>query len=135
MEFIFKIDEIDDIANKIMVATKGKTLFALQGAMGSGKTTFTKAFCKTLGVKDMVSSPTFSIINVYNTIDVNAVYHMDLYRLKNLSEAINAGVEDYLYTGNICLVEWPQIIESILPPDVVFININIIDAKTRKIEF
>jgi tRNA threonylcarbamoyladenosine biosynthesis protein TsaE len=135
MEFIFTIDEIESVANKILAATKGKTIFALQGEMGSGKTTFVKAFCKALGVKDMVSSPTFSIINVYHTNKVSMVYHMDLYRLKNLSEAINAGVEDYLYSGNICLVEWPQIIETILPPEVVFLNINIIDVKTRTIQF
>ena len=111
------------------------TLLAIDGPAGAGKTTFTNAFCKALGVIDVVSSPTFSIINVYETKNDNTIYHLDLYRLKNEEEAINAGVEDCLYSGNICLVEWPDKLPTIFPEETLHINFELIDDTKRRISY
>lgn len=101
--------------------------------MGSGKTTFIHALCDVLGVKDAVGSPTFSIINEYKAGDSSVVYHLDLYRMKNEEEAIQAGVEDVLYGGALCLVEWPEKAPGLFPADTVQISIDIVDSTTRRI--
>ena len=105
--------------------------------MGAGKTTFTKVFCQHFGVDSATSSPIFSLVNEYFYLDTeggqNVIHHLDLYRLKNLEEALDIGIEDYLYDENYCLIEWPQIIESILPDDVLKISIEMIGDSTRKI--
>ena len=102
--------------------------------MGAGKTTFIHALCQAMGVEDVVSSPTFSIINEYKTKQGKTVYHMDLYRIKDQNEAINAGVEDCLYSGNICLVEWPDKATGILPDDTLHLYITSIADNTRKLK-
>jgi len=108
------------------------------GEIGAGKTTFVQSICKELGVKDKVTSPTFSLINEY-TYNENGkpglIYHIDLYRLKDLDEAINIGIEDYLYDENYCFIEWPQLIAPILPDKVVEINLEIIEDSKRKMIF
>ncbi len=108
------------------------------GEIGAGKTTFIQSICKELGVKEKVTSPTFSLINEY-TYEKNGVtgliYHIDLYRLNDLDEAINIGIEDYLYDENYCFIEWPQLISPILPEKVVEINLQIIENSKRKMIF
>jgi tRNA threonylcarbamoyladenosine biosynthesis protein TsaE len=99
--------------------------------MGAGKTTLIHELCSFLNVEDEVSSPTFAIINQYKSPKENTIYHMDWYRLKDEEEAIQAGVEDVLFSGSLCLIEWPSIVESLLPNDVVNIEIEIIDNDTR----
>ena len=134
MELIFTLDDIRQVATQFLTVTAGNKVFAIQGEMGAGKTTFVHALCKVMGVKDTVSSPTFSIINQYSTSDDQTVYHMDLYRLKDENEAINAGIEDCLYSGNTCLVEWPEKIPAIFPDDTLYITITAIDTNTRKLQ-
>lgn len=135
MEVIFKLQQIQDAAATLLKHTSNCKVFAFYGEMGAGKTTFIHALCQAMGVKSTVSSPTFSIINQYTDASGAVVYHMDLYRLKNEQEAINAGVEDSLYSGNICLVEWPEKAPGIFPEDTAHIHISFIDANTRKLSF
>ena len=142
MEWCFSLDNIKMVAKECWQATNGKTVFAFHGQMGAGKTTFIHALCNEIGVKDVISSPTFSIINEYqfipNTIGTGetkkALFHIDLYRLKDAEEAIRAGVEDVIYSGNICLVEWPEKVPSIFPDNTVHINIELVDDKTRRLK-
>jgi tRNA threonylcarbamoyladenosine biosynthesis protein TsaE len=134
MEVNFTLNEIEGAAKKLLAETSNKKVFAFHGEMGTGKTTFIHAQCEAMGVTDVVTSPTFSIINEYKTKDGQTVYHMDLYRIKDESEAIAAGVEDCLYSGNICLVEWPEKAAGILPDDTLQIYITSIDDNTRKLK-
>ena len=135
MEVIFSLQNINEAALKVVEQLGNNKVIALHGEMGDGKTTFTNAICKALGVRDVVSSPTFSIINVYETKYDKTIYHLDLYRLKNEEEAINAGVEDCLYSGNICLVEWPDKLPTIFPEETLHINFELIDDTKRRITY
>ena len=134
MEVIFKLGNIHDAAEKLLANIGSTKVLAFHGEMGAGKTTFIHALCEAMHVKGGISSPTFSIINQYTTEKNTTVYHMDLYRLKNEQEAINAGVEDCLYSGNTCLVEWPEKAPGIFPDGTLHINITMLDTNTRKIE-
>lgn len=134
MEVNFLLSEIDATAKELLAQTGKHKVFAFHGEMGAGKTTFINALCRAMVVEDIVSSPTFSIINQYKTKDGVTVYHMDLYRIKDENEAINAGVEDCLYSGNICLVEWPDKAAGILPDDALHIHITSIADNTRKLK-
>ena len=107
-------------------------VFAFRGEMGAGKTTIVTEFCRHLGVKSSVSSPTFSVINEYRSGE-ETIYHLDLYRLKDENEAIQAGVEDVIYSGAICFIEWPEKVPHILPAETVWIDIEAIDFETRKL--
>ena len=101
-------------------------VFAFDGQMGAGKTTFIKKLCEQMGTTDVVNSPTFAIVNVYDVEQPyrGEVYHFDCYRLKDIREAIDFGAEDYLYSGNYCFIEWPKMIEALLPEDTVYIRIT-----------
>ena len=134
MEVNFTLERIQDTALRLLSVSANYKVFALHGEMGSGKTTFIHAMCEAMGVKDVITSPTFSIINQYNTTQGQAVYHMDLYRIKDENEAINAGVEDCLYSGNICLVEWPEKATGIFPDNTLYITISSVDDNTRKLK-
>lgn len=133
MEVNFTLDQIKETASGLLAAAGAGKVFALHGEMGAGKTTFVHALCEVMGVKDAISSPTFSIINQYRTGTGQTVYHMDLYRLKDEAEAIQAGVEDCLYSGNICLVEWPEKAPAIFPDDTLHLSITYVDDNTRKL--
>ncbi|MEY2917066.1 MAG: tRNA ((37)-N6)-threonylcarbamoyltransferase complex ATPase subunit type 1 TsaE [Bacteroidota bacterium] len=135
MEVIFKLENIQETAEKFLATAGHKKIFAFHGEMGAGKTTFIHALCEAMGVKGSISSPTFSIINQYTTADGNTIYHMDLYRLKNENEAINAGVEDCLFSGDTCLVEWPEKAAGIFPDDTIHLSLTLIDSNTRKLNF
>ena len=134
MEVNFTLEQIQDAVLKLLLAATDYKVIALHGEMGAGKTTFIHAMCETMGVKDTITSPTFSIINQYKTAKGETIYHMDLYRIKDENEAINAGVEDCLYSGNICLVEWPEKASGIFPDDTLHITITSVDDKTRKLK-
>lgn len=99
-------------------------VFAFHGSMGAGKTTIIKAICKELGVKESVTSPTFAIINEYKDGEGNSIYHFDFYRINKLEEAFDFGYEDYFYSGNLCFIEWPEIVESLLPTNCVKVTIE-----------
>ncbi len=132
MELVYRINEINEAAQKVWQQINGNHVVVFDGPMGAGKTTFIQAICRQTGVKDTMSSPTFSIINEYES-EQGSVYHIDLYRCKNEEEAIRAGVEDCLYSGNLCFVEWPSKARGIFPPETIHIGISEIDVQTRKI--
>ena len=133
MDLNFTLENIDQAAKQLLAQTGSDRVFAFHGEMGAGKTTFINALCKVLQVKDSISSPTFSIINQYATADNTIVYHLDLYRLKSAQEAINAGVEDCLFSGNTCFVEWPEKAPAIFPDDSLYITIISTGTDMRKL--
>ncbi|HEY4110034.1 tRNA (adenosine(37)-N6)-threonylcarbamoyltransferase complex ATPase subunit type 1 TsaE [Puia sp.] len=132
MELIFQLQDIEKAAGGFWDAFPLQRIFAFHGNMGAGKTTFIHALCAIRGVTDTVGSPTFSIINEYR-YPGGRIYHLDLYRLKDEEEALRAGVEDVLYSGDLCLVEWPDRAPGIFPSDTVHCRLEIVDPETRKI--
>jgi tRNA threonylcarbamoyladenosine biosynthesis protein TsaE len=123
MEIIYSIDEIQEVAKKIIAENPNKIVL-LHGDMGVGKTTLIKALSKELGVKDATSSPTFSLVNEYQTDKNQYVYHFDVYRLKNETEALDMGIDDYLYSGNWCFIEWAEKIPNLIPDARSIINLS-----------
>ncbi len=132
MESIYGLKEIEKTAQEFITFLQGYKVVAFHGNMGAGKTTFIQAVCKQLGVQENVSSPTFSIINQYTTANGKTIYHIDLYRVKDTEEAMNAGVEECLYSGDVCFIEWPERI-SILPDNTVNVFIKTINETERKL--
>lgn len=116
------LDKIADAAQEFVAQMGNRRVFAFHGGMGAGKTTFIKAICQHLGVKDAVTSPTFAIVNEYGS-GIGPIYHFDFYRIKNLGEVMDLGFEDYAYSGNLCLMEWPELIEELLPEDTTNVHI------------
>jgi len=136
MEWKFSLDTIGEIATMFWKSAGEAKVFAFHGQMGAGKTTFIHALCDAKGIKDVVGSPTFSIINEYAYVEDGVskkMFHLDLYRLKDEEEAIQAGVEDCLYSNNICLVEWPEKAPGIFPEDTLHVYIAVTDAANRKL--
>lgn len=130
---IHSIEQIEKAAKEFVAAINGRTVFAFYGKMGAGKTTFIKAICETLGVQDVINSPTFAIVNEYEAANGRPIYHFDFYRIKKLSEAYDMGCEDYFYSGNLCFIEWPELIEEVLPDDTVKVTIEELPDGTRKV--
>lgn len=121
--FIPSLDDINQAARKFIELMGEHRLFAFYGGMGAGKTTFIKALCQELGVADNVSSPTFAIVNEYGS-DIGPIYHFDFYRIKSPAEVMDLGFEDYAYSGHLCLMEWPELIEDLLPSNTVSVHIE-----------
>ncbi len=137
MEWQFTLDNINQVANSFWKELGNRRIVAFHGQMGAGKTTFIHALCDVKKVRDVVGSPTFSIINEYVFIENETerkIYHIDLYRLNDEGEAIQAGVEDCLYSDHICLVEWPEKAPGIFPDDTVHIYIEAVGSQTRKLK-
>ncbi|WP_448607361.1 tRNA (adenosine(37)-N6)-threonylcarbamoyltransferase complex ATPase subunit type 1 TsaE [Paenimyroides ceti] len=134
MKFTFSLQEIDNIAEKIVHLSSSK-IFLFNGTMGAGKTTFIKALAKQMGINDIANSPTFSIVNEYHTNEGQPLYHFDLYRLKNEEEAYDIGLDEYFYSGNYCFIEWPEKASHIIPEQYHTIDFEIIDENTRRITF
>ena len=130
----FKINDIDTLAKELSTLIS-HSIILFDGSMGMGKTTLIKALCNRLNVIDTVSSPTFSLINEYKTKDGKSIYHFDCYRLETPEEAYDFGAEEYLDSGSICLIEWAEKIQPLLPQEVHHIKLEYIDQNTRKIEF
>ena len=131
-----KIDQLDNIraAAQEFIKNMGQArVFAFYGKMGAGKTTFVKAVCEELGVCDVITSPTFAIINEYEGDET--IYHFDFYRIKKLEEVYDMGYEDYFYSGALCFIEWPELIEEILPDDAVRVNITEQQDGSRLVTF
>lgn len=134
MKFLLnKLSDIDAVAQKFVDNMGNRNIFAFYGEMGAGKTTFIKALCKTLGVAETITSPTFAIINEYNKEDGDPIYHFDFYRIKNIEEAYDFGYEDYFYSGHLCFIEWPELVEPLLPESVVKVQIVVMDNEERSI--
>jgi tRNA threonylcarbamoyladenosine biosynthesis protein TsaE len=129
------VSELEKVGGELMQSLEGFTVIVFHGDMGSGKTTFIKAIGKVLEVTDVMSSPTFSIVNEYKTIMGNKIFHFDFYRIKNETEAYDIGVEEYFDSGNYCFVEWPEKIPSILPLQYAEVYIKVEDNTHRTIAF
>lgn len=134
-----KINSLADIneAAKTFVENMGDgKVFAFYGKMGAGKTTFVKAVCECLGVDDVITSPTFAIVNEYTSATTgDAIYHFDFYRIKKLEEVYDMGYEDYFYSGSLCFLEWPELIEDLLPEDATKVTIEETEDGSRVLKF
>ena len=119
------LDELPNIARKLLDHGNAYNVWLFYGEMGAGKTTLIKSICECLKVEDTVNSPTFSLVNEYQTCDSETIYHFDFYRLNNEEEALDIGVEDYFYSGNRCFIEWPTMIPSLLPENALKIEISV----------
>ncbi len=126
-------NDLNKVAEKLLTEFKDQRVFAFYGKMGAGKTTFIQAICKALGTTDNVTSPTFALINEYRTGEMKSIFHFDFYRIKKLEEAFDLGYEDYLYSGNYCFIEWPEMIESLLPDKIVQVKIEVLENENREI--
>ena len=133
---ISTLHNIHSAAQAFLEATDVNRVFAFYGKMGAGKTTFIKALCEELGVEDAVNSPTFAIVNEYYSTRLNGpIFHFDFYRIKRIEEAFDIGTDDYFYSGAPCFIEWPELIEDILPEGAVRVSIEEQSDGTRTIEF
>lgn len=128
------ISEINNAAKQFIEQIGDQTVIALYGAMGAGKTTFIKAVCEELGVTETITSPTFAIVNEYKSGDGSPIYHFDFYRINKLEEVYDFGYEDYFYNGNLCFIEWPELIESLLPDNCLKLKISETESGVRLIE-
>lgn len=131
---INSISKLPHVAQELLAFAVGQKFFIFEGEMAAGKTTFIKSLCEALGVEDVVSSPTFSIVNEYDSAK-GAVYHFDFYRLKNLQEAYDIGYEEYFYSGNYCLIEWPSKVAELLPEEYVKVEITVTGNEQRLFQF
>ena len=139
---ITDIEHIREAAREFIAHIDDHRVFAFYGKMGAGKTTFVKAICEDLGVDDVITSPTFAIINDYSignvqrsTFNVQRIYHFDFYRIKKLEEVYDMGYEDYFYSGALCFIEWPELIEEILPDDAIRVSITEQEDGSRLVSF
>lgn len=133
---IKSLDTIREAAKTFVKNMGNGHVFAFYGKMGAGKTTFIKAICEELGVEDVITSPTFAIVNEYRSATTNElIYHFDFYRIKKLDEVYDMGYEDYFYSGALCFLEWPELIEDILPGDAVKVTITQEEDGSRIVEF
>ena len=131
---IQNIDTIRESAREFIQNIGEHKVFAFYGKMGAGKTTFVKAICEELGVEDVITSPTFAIVNEYEAHDAS-IYHFDFYRIKKIEEVYDMGYEDYFYSGGLCFIEWPELIEDLLPEDAVKVTISVNDNDERIVSF
>ena len=131
---INSLDNIREAAKQFIAAMEDNTVFAFYGKMGAGKTTFIKAICEELGVTDVINSPTFAIVNEYRSDETGElIYHFDFYRIKKLDEVYDMGYEDYFYSGALCFIEWPELVEEVLPGDAVKVPIEEVEDGTRSV--
>lgn len=137
MEIIINsLENINEAAKQFVAAMDENSVFAFYGKMGAGKTTFIKAICEELGVEDIITSPTFSIVNEYRSETTGElIYHFDFYRIKKLEEVYDMGYEDYFYSGAICFIEWPELIEDVLPGDAIIVKIEESENGDRVVTF
>ncbi|WKL49035.1 tRNA (adenosine(37)-N6)-threonylcarbamoyltransferase complex ATPase subunit type 1 TsaE [Flavobacterium pectinovorum] len=133
MNIVFSLDQIQEVAEQIL-AQNPKKIILFNGEMGVGKTTLIKQLCKSLGVEDATSSPTFSLVNEYYTVNNDIVYHFDFYRLNKETEALDMGVDDYLYSGNWCFIEWSEKIANLIPEEHSTVTIELSEDGKRKLE-
>ena len=132
---IDSLDHIHEAAREFIAAMGDNTVFAMYGKMGAGKTTFPKAVCACLGVEDVINSPTFAIVNEYRSDSGELIYHFDFYRIKKLEEVYDMGYEDYFYSGALCFIEWPELVEELLPGNTVKVTIEENEDGSRTVSF
>jgi tRNA threonylcarbamoyladenosine biosynthesis protein TsaE len=132
MEIVIKNKRaLHSAVKKLLDFTKGKRIYAFYGAMGAGKTTIIKALCEFLGAADIISSPTFTLVNEYRTASGESLYHIDFYRIKKHDEVFDFGIEEYLSGDNYCFMEWPELVEDILPEETVKVRITVGENEER----
>ncbi|MBI9062343.1 MAG: tRNA (adenosine(37)-N6)-threonylcarbamoyltransferase complex ATPase subunit type 1 TsaE [Marinilabiliaceae bacterium] len=131
--YIDSLEQINDVARAFLEKFKEERVFAFYGSMGVGKTTFIKALCEVMKVEDTVNSPSFAIVNEYQTTSEKVIYHFDFYRLKEMEEAYDMGYEDYVYSGHYCMIEWPEKIDALLPEGRLDLNLEELEDGRRKI--
>ena len=131
---IESLESIDAAAKEFAAALGENRIVAFYGSMGAGKTTFISALCRYFGVEDDVCSPTFTIVNEYRAADGDSIFHFDFYRIDSLKEAVDIGFEEYLYSGSLCLIEWPEKVESLLPEETLNVKITATGDDSRIIE-
>lgn len=133
MEIVIdSLNDLDKVADALLESLNGRNVVAFFAPMGAGKTTLISAIMDRMGSQDTVTSPTFALVNQYYTESEEPVYHFDFYRINSLAEAFDMGYEEYFYSGDLCLVEWPEKIEQLLPDDTMVVKIEIIDPTTRR---
>lgn len=128
------LSDLPKVAGQLVAFAGKEKIFIFEGEMGAGKTTFIKSLCAHLGIKDVVSSPTYSIVNEYESAN-GSVYHFDFYRIKDIREAYDLGYEEYFYGGAICLIEWPERVEELLPENYIKIEISVLNENQRLFRF
>jgi tRNA threonylcarbamoyladenosine biosynthesis protein TsaE len=133
MEIIFKLGDIENAAKKFIDYCNGYKVYAFKGELGAGKTTFINAVCAQLGVEETVTSPTYAIIQEYYSQGGDIIYHIDMYRIKSIEEAIEAGVEDCLHSGKLCMVEWPEKANTLLPGETIYASLTAVSRDVRKL--
>ena len=133
MDAIFELSQVQQVAKALWTEGKKNKVWAFHAEMGTGKTTFIHALCQYLGVNEAVSSPTFAIVHQYQSKESGIILHMDWYRLKDEEEAVMAGIEDHLTSGQYCLIEWPEKAAGLLPDDTFHVYLQMLDAATRRL--
>ena len=126
------LDALRDVAEEVVNSLDGRNVVAFCGAMGAGKTTLISAILEYLGSDDTVTSPTFALVNQYSTASDEVVYHFDFYRINRIEEVFDMGYEEYFYSGDLCLIEWPELIEDLLPEDAMVVRIEVLSPTERK---
>lgn len=129
---IDSLSDLPKVAELVLESLNGRNVVAFFAPMGAGKTTLISTLMETLGSEDIVTSPTFALVNQYYTAEREPVYHFDFYRINSINEAFDMGYEEYFYSGDLCLVEWPEKVEQLLPDDTMVIKIEILDENTRR---
>lgn len=129
------LEALPEAAHTFIANMGDNTVFAFHAEMGAGKTTFIKAICDELGVEDEVNSPTFAIVNEYRSATAELIYHFDCYRIRKIEEALDFGFEDYMDSGALCLIEWPENVEELLPGDTVRVSIRVNEDGSRTLEW
>lgn len=129
---INSLSDLPKVANLVLESLNGRNVVAFFAPMGAGKTTLISTLMETLGSEDIVTSPTFALVNQYYTAEREPVYHFDFYRINSIGEAFDMGYEEYFYSGDLCLVEWPEKVEQLLPEDTMVVKIEILDENTRR---
>lgn len=129
---IDSLDGLKEVAEAVIESLDGRNVVAFCGAMGAGKTTLISAIMEHLGSDDTVTSPTFALVNQYRTVAEETVYHFDFYRINRIEEVFDMGYEEYFYSGDLCLIEWPELIENLLPEDAMVVKIEVLSPTERR---
>lgn len=128
-----KVDQLSDLAEELIAKYGNKKVWAFEGEMGAGKTTLIQSVLKELGITELEGSPTYSLVNVYDTESGRSIYHFDLYRLESLEEALDIGIEDMIYSNGLSLIEWPEVAKNLLPDETIWFKLSILEENQNRV--